>query len=581
VLSVRKLQALLAPVLALALFAPTAGTPIAAASSMTQVVLDSTQKIHPLLQYGEQADPTELVRVIVQKTKADVKTDALLARLPGVQVTEEFSVIPAFVATLPQAAVGTLAANPNVRYISPDGAVQVIPAHSVKGLKPSPNPRAPRSVPQSKRGIDARNLLTSFPIDTGAASAWSMSDGHPETGSGIAVAIIDSGVDASHPDLSGQVLAVNVNRNSQTASDGFGHGTHVAGIINGHDADQRYLGIAPNATLISIKVADDNGASLVSDLLRGLEWVAKNRDTYKIRALNLSASVSFPESYATSPVDAAVEHLWNDGVVVVASAGNLGSDQDAVWYAPGNDPLVITVGCLDENQTAAPGDDSLCSISSRGITEDGFAKPDLIAPGRKIMSVLGEGINGRGVALAGEYPDRISADGRHIHLSGTSMSAPMVTGAVALLLDRHDNLTPGQIKQLLVTNTRTYPGQEDDAGALNITAALAASDHPLPKGNQVPLPVGGAAPPHGAVTVLWDGARWTNSVWNGARWTGAYWDGARWTGAQWDGARWTGAALDGARWTGAYWDGARWTGARWTGARWTHSASPNNAANFN
>lgn len=568
-LSARKIQVFFAPLLAVALFLPSAGTTVAVASSPNQIVLDSSQKIHPLLQYSAQTDPTELVRVIVQKTKADVKTDSLLALIPGAQLAEELTVIPAFVAMLPQRAVAALAANPNVRYISPDGAVQVIPGTPVKASKPAPKPRAPKNVPQSKHGIDASNLLTTFPIDTGAARAWSASDGHVETGSAISVAIIDSGVDVSHPDLSGHVLAINVNRSSQTAADGYGHGSHVAGIINGNEAGQRYLGIAPNATLISVKVADDNGAAYVSDLLRGLEWIEKNRGVYKIRALNLSASVSFPESYATSPVDAAVEHLWDDGVVVVTSAGNLDSAQDAVWYAPGNDPLVITVGCLDENQTSTPDDDSLCSISSRGITEDGFAKPDLIAPGRKIMSVLGTGINGQGVALAGEFPERVSSDGRHMFLSGTSMSAPMVTGAIALLLDRHDNLTPSQIKQLLVATTRTYAGQADEAGALDISAALAASDHPPTRANQIAAPVGGAAPPRGATTVLWDGARWTNTVWDGARWTGAYWDGARWTGAVWDGTRWTGARLNGARWTSAYWDGARWTGARWTGARWT------------
>src|SRR4029079_12858428 len=104
------------------------------------------------------------------------------------------------------------------------------------------------------------------------------------------------------------------------------------------------------------------------------QWVGQHRSTYNIRALNLSVSASVPSSYATSPIDAAVEYLWYRGVTVVTSAGNLGSAEDAVWYAPGNDPLVITVGCLDDNQTAAPGDDSLCAISSHGATADVIAK---------------------------------------------------------------------------------------------------------------------------------------------------------------------------------------------------------------
>src|SRR5712692_2748386 len=490
----RKAHALVAPALALTMLLPSVGTPIAAASSGAPVVLDPALKIHPMLQEGAQLGPSSVVRVIVQKTKADVKGDSLLSHIAGAQLSEEFTVIPGFVATLPQAAVSLLALNPNVRYVSPDGPVDVIPGKQPKGSKAAADPKAPKQGSHSRRRFDASKLLTTFPVDTGASAAWSAGAGHPETGFGISVAVIDSGLDASHPDLGGNVVAVNVNRNSQTASDGYGHGTHVAGIINGHDADDQYLGIAPDATLISVKVADDNGGAYVSDLLRGLDWVAAHHDDYGIRALNVSASVSFPESYATSPVDAAVEYLWNDGVAVVTSAGNLGAAPDAVWYAPGNDPQVITVGCLDENQTASPADDSLCPISSRGVTEDGFAKPDLVAPGRKIVSTLAAGINGQGVSLAAEFPERISADRQHISLSGTSMAAPMVTGAIALVLDRHPNLTPGQLKQLLTATTRRYPGQADGAGALNIGAALAASDHPPAAANNVPLAVGNTAP---------------------------------------------------------------------------------------
>src|SRR5205823_5598729 len=112
-----------------------------------------------------------------------------------------------------------------------------------------------------------------------------------------------------------------------------------------------------------------------------------------------------------------------------------------------------------------------------GVTQDGFAKPDLVAPGRKIVSALASGIGNQGSTLAGEFPDRVTGDG-HIRLSGTSMSAPMIAGAIALLLDRHDSLTPGQIKQILTSTTSAYPGQTDKAGMLNIMAALDASDHP-------------------------------------------------------------------------------------------------------
>jgi serine protease AprX len=567
----RTARFLIAPFLACMLLAPTLATSVAAAGTPppTQITLDPTLKISPFLQYGMQADPTATVRVIVQKTSASASALLIALKVPGVLVTEEFKVIPAFVAIAPISAIAALARDTNVRYLSPDGSVQVLPGLQLPTLGGIlAGVKKPKTVKASKSDIDTSNLLTTYPFDTGATGAWSSADGSVETGSKVTVALIDSGVDATHADVSGQITSVNVNSNTLSTGDGYGHGTHVAGIIMGHNPTGQYTGIAPDANLVSIKIADDTGLALESDLLRGLDWLDTNQSKLKIRAVNLSVSTSLPESYATSPIDAAVERLWHDGVTVVAAAGNLGPDQDAVWYAPGNDPYVITVGCLDENATTSPADDSLCPISSRGVTEDGFTKPDMVAPGRKIVSALATAPNGNSVVLAGEFPDRITADGQHIRLSGTSMAAPMVTGAIALLLQRHSNLTPGQIKQILVQSTRTYPGQPDAAGTLNITAALLLSDHP-PVVSQPPiLPASGVAAPAGADTVLWDGARWGSAFWDGARWGSTYLDGARWGSSEWDGARWGSAYWDGARWGSTYWDGARWGNASWDGARW-------------
>jgi serine protease AprX len=566
----RKIRLLVAPLLAATLFAPMLVAPAAAAGTTPTVPisLNSTLKIHPFLQYGLSADPNHLVRVIVQKSSVSARALDIALRVPGVLVTEEFNVIPAFVAIAPESAIAALARDTNVRYLSPDASVQILPGLLAPLVKPPALPKLPPPIKSPKPGIDSSNLVTTYPFDTGATSAWSSADGHVETGSNVTVAVIDSGIDSSHPDISGQVVPINVNRHTLSTGDGYGHGTHVAGIINGHDPAKQYLGIAPNAMLVSVKIGDDNGQAFESDLLRGLDWVDAFRGVFRIRALNLSVSTAIPESYATSAVDAAVENLWHDGVTVVASAGNLGPDQDAVWYAPGNDPYVITVGCLDENLTRSTTDDSLCPISSRGVTEDGFAKPDMVAPGRKIESALATAPNGQSTVLAGEFPDRITADGQHIRLSGTSMAAPMVVGAIALLLERHPGLMPSQLKQILVNSTSRYPGQTDAAGMLNIAAALVASDHP-PLVTQAPiLPVGGTAPPVGSVTLVWDGARWGSTYWDGARWGSAYWDGARWGSAEWDGARWGSAYWDGARWGSTYWDGARWGSSQWDGARW-------------
>ena len=144
------------------------------------------------------------------------------------------------------------------------------------------------------------------------------------------------------------------------------------------------------------------------------------------------------------------------------------------------------------------------------------------------------------------------------------MSAPMVSGALALILQRHPQLTPNQLKQILVQSAQAYPAQADRAGTLNITAALQASAHPPANSTQIPVAVGGTPPPSGAVTLLWDGSRWSTTYWDGSRWSNAYWDGSRWSGSmEWDGSRWTSAYWDGSRWSSTYWDGSRWSNAPW------------------
>jgi serine protease AprX len=587
----RKIRLIFAPLLASVLLVPTLGPAAAGASSLpTSIVLDSNLKIHPLLQYGAQTTPTTVVRVIIQQVH--VPSTGLLSGLLGGGSTssgdEQFTVIPALVKSVQLSTLATLAKDPNVRYISPDGPVQVIPGRGnsqglvggvlglVGGLltgllgggssTSQPTVSGNFSASNGQRPVSSTNLSTTYPFDTGAQSAWAGAAGPADFGAGTTVAVLDSGVDLTNTDLAGHVIAVNVNASAKTAGDGYGHGTHVAGIIGGQALTGEFVGIAPKANIVSVKISDDLGQARESDVLRGLQWVSQHRSSYNIRALNVSFSTSVPSSYATSPVDAAVETLWHQGVTVVAAAGNYGSDEDAVWYAPGNDPLVITVGCLDENQTVTPGDDSLCPISSRGKTEDGFTKPDMLAPGRKIVSTLSVGANGQPAILATEFPDRISADGHHIRLSGTSMSTPMVTGAVALLLARHPSYTPDQIKRVLVSTANAYPGQVDSAGELDIVGALLAIN---PGASiQTPRPVDATAAPAGATTLLYDGSHWANSYWTSGRWESGRWESGRWESTYWDSGRWESTYWDSGRWESGNFDSGRWESGRWESGRW-------------
>lgn len=584
----RKLRLLCAPVLACVLLGATIAPASVGASSLPapQLILDPAQKIHPLLQMEAQTDPTRVVRVIVQQVRPPASPGLLGGLVGGLlggganNNDEQFTVIPALVTSVQLSSLAAMAQDPNVRYISPDGPVAIIPGlplvgglvNGLLGLLSgllgggASQPTVSGSFYSARNSVDASHVSTTYPFVTGATNAWAGTAGPADNGARVTVAVLDSGVDLAHPDLKGHVIGVNVNRAASGPTDGYGHGTHVAGIIAGQDSAGQYIGIAPGANVVSVKLSDDTGVTYESDVLRGLQWVSQNRTAYNIRAINLSLSASVPQSYATSPIDAAVENLWHQGVTVVASSGNLGAGEDAVWYAPGNDPLAITVGCLDDNQTVASGDDSLCMISSRGVTEDGFAKPDLVAPGRKIVSALAAGINGQPAALAKTFPDRITADGHHIRLSGTSMSAPMVTGAVALLLQRQPGLTPDQVKQLLVSTASGYPGQADKAGKLNIVAALQANVPPATP--QPLLPIGGSAAPAGQITLLWDGSRWANSYWTGGHWDAGYWDAGHWDTTYWDAGHWDAGHWDAGYWDAGHWDAAHWDAGHWDAGHW-------------
>jgi len=514
-------------------------------------VIDPSLPIQPLLQAAAQLDAKSTVRVIIQKANPLADSNTIAKSAKG-KLVEDFSVIPAFTADLKLGYVLALANNPDVRYVSLDAIVK------------------------QRSTVDISQLTTTYPQDVAAPTVWNATDGTGATGLGVTVAVVDTGLDVTHPDFHGNVTAVNVNQSASTTKDGYGHGTHVAGIIAARNPNGQYIGVAPDAHVIGVKIADDSGNAMESDLLRGLGWVYLNRTAQNIRVVNLSVGTSVPGSYAYSPTDAAVERLWSSGITVVVAAGNLGSDPDAVSYAPANDPYVITVGCLDDNLTAnTTADDSLCPISSRGVTQDGFAKPDVIAPGRKVSSTLATGLP----VLAQLYPDRITADGKHLRLSGTSMATPIVAGTVALLLQRYPNLTPDQIKRILSTTALPYPGEPDHAGVINAVAAMAKAPSAVTAPNLGVANLPGLNLSTGLGTVLfdgsrwtnasWDGSRWTNATWTGSRWTSAFWDGSRWTTASWDGSRWTTSVWDGSRWTVAAWDGSRWTSAGWDGSRWT------------
>ena len=213
-----------------------------------------------------------------------------------------------------------------------------------------------------------------------------------------------------------------------------------------------YVGIAPEADLIAIKVADDDGDSTVLDVITALQFAVDHKDELDIRVVNLSVSSDTPGVLPQRPARRGRRVRWHAGIVVVVAAGNRGDAADAVHYPPGNDPYVISVGATDEVDTVDPGDDTLAAFSSRGITQDGVAKPDVLAPGAHIVAPLA-----MGSAFQTPVPARASSPASYLRIGGTSMAAPVVAGAAALLLQARPELNPDQVKALLTGNHRAWP----------------------------------------------------------------------------------------------------------------------------
>jgi serine protease AprX len=403
---------------------------------------------------------TSVVSVIVQYNTAPTPT--LLQRLTslaGPIVPVLLKSINAVQVSLPVSSLSSIAADSNVKYISLDRAVRSHGSGPGSGNVPS---------------ISTSPEYTVEPIN--APAVWSMG----YKGGGIGVAVIDSGISGT-ADLSALVLLNRVIYSQSfvpsqllNVSDQFGHGTHVAGLIGGNGAKSTgshyfhtFLGIAPNVNLINLRVLDGNGQGSDTAVIQAIETAISLKNLLNIRVINLSLGRPVFESYALDPLCQAVEQAWKAGIVVVVAAGNDGRDlaMNTEGYgtieAPGNDPYVITVGAVRTMGTPGISDDAMASYSSKGPSFiDQVVKPDLVAPGNLVTSLLADK-----AALQLENPtfytplgfyqsngNPANASQDYMPLSGTSMSTAVASGAVALLLNSNGSLTPDAVKALLMRN---------------------------------------------------------------------------------------------------------------------------------
>src|SRR5580765_6880359 len=358
------------------------------------------------------------------------------------------------------------------------------------------------------RPIKAHNYRTAVTV-----GARAVQDTLGYSGSGVGVAIIDSGITSWHDDLTNTTSKLFPYGNQRVAKfvdfvngrtlpyDDNGHGSHVAGIIagNGKDSYGEKTGIAPKATLVSLKVLDANGQGTISNIIAALGWVARNAKTYNIRVINMSVGARISESYLTDPLTLATKALTDQGITVVTAAGNIGKNaagqlQYGGITAPGNAPWVLTVGASSTMGTLTRNDDQMADFSSAGPTAVDFeAKPDLVAPGVGTVSLSVPGSTFYIEKVTSLLSGTLGLGSKpYLALSGTSMAAPVVSGTIALMLQANPNLTPNLIKALLQYTAQVYPGYSplrEGAGFLNTLGAVRLAKYyanPQP-GDQMPI----------------------------------------------------------------------------------------------
>ncbi|HEV8699996.1 MAG TPA: S8 family serine peptidase [Candidatus Polarisedimenticolia bacterium] len=319
-------------------------------------------------------------------------------------------------------------------------------------------------------------------------------------GRGVGIALVDTGAtghrDLLRPKGAPQVVEVEVVGHENGLADYFGHGTHVAGILNGNGAAssdppsfRTFKGMAPGAQLISIRSLHPDGTGVTSDIIAAIDWAVRFKTAYNIRVMNLSLGHPVYESYKDDPLCRAVRNAYDNGIVVVVAAGNdgaIGSGFGTIT-SPGNEPTAVTVGAMDDADTVATSDDVLGWYSSKGPTLiDYVVKPDLVAPGTSIVSLRAAGsyidatYPDQALRLS-EYkigtlsgPDRV---GDYLVLSGTSMAAPMVAGTAALMLQKDPSLTAATVKARLMKAAAKDKRLifETGAGYLDVEVALLAT----------------------------------------------------------------------------------------------------------
>ena len=523
------------------------------------------------------ADET-LVSVIVRQVEGSSTAAATVDSLGG-DITANLDSINGFVADVPNGALDVLASLPGVASVTQNFSVTL---HAAGW--------------DTDRGPANGTMQKVAETVTEATEAWKAG----YTGEGVTVALVDTGVaPVDGLQTSGKLLnGPDLSFDSQVAGanpDGYGHGTHLAGIIAGRSNDapasigynsfkhSSFLGIAPDAQVLNMKVGSSNGAVDISQVLASIDWIVQHRNDngMNVRVLNLSFGTDSTQNYMVDPLAYAVELAWQKGIVVVVASGNDGSQNS--MRSPATDPFVIAVGAVNDYGTAKNSDDmvpswSNCGSSSRHV--------DIVAPGKSLVSLLAPGSD------AATHTAAI-VDGDKIKGSGTSQAAAVVSGAAAIILEKYPHYTPDQVKALLMQTATPFAGstQCQGAGIINIDHAVSAAPIGASTQNYAYSDASGSLEAArgsfhiqdadgnvltGEMDIMgtsWSGTSWSSTSWSGTSWSGGDWMGTSWSGTSWSGTSWSSTSWSGTSWSGTSWSSTSWSGiTTWSSTSWSQTS---------
>jgi serine protease AprX len=471
------------------------------------------------------ANPDASFNVIVQGNKGS-KSDDVGSSLKdnGGQLKRMFRSVSGVSASLTGKELVRLANHPKIRAITRDARMRTLAVDT-----------------GTWRDLVGSNTLLSKPAVTCATNALGIkliptcvASAAVSAPQAPAIAIVDSGIDSSKVGDFGSRVVARVNFSSlepDASGDPSGHGTMVAGVAAG--AGSVYGGVAQNAPLVDVRVASSHGEALTGDIIAAVDWILANKDAYNIRVVNMSLGGSAQTSFRWDPLDKAVEKLWLSGVVVTVSGGNHGNAGGPVSIgSPANDPFVITVGALDLNGTLDRSDDGRAPWSAYGYTADGFAKPDLAAPGRSMVMPVPTG-----AYLPSQAPDRVVAPG-YMWMSGTSFSAPVAAGAAAQILARHPGFTPDQVKGSLMSTAHDVSAAGTGIGAIDVAAAAAVASPPNPNEGFYAFVTDGTFDADAWASYVRTNSNWVESNWVESNWVESNWVESNWVESNWVESNW-------------------------------------------